>query len=218
MQAGFGRFLSALVLFVVITQVSAAQKNLKEGKIVYEVYTVDSANFKNDIFNIRFTYAFNKKAKALELNFGFSWMKLINQHRKSEKNILLVNFIEEMYQIKDIDENEFSFSKSMGIDSISSVKYFKNDRRTIKNYPCYRAEITKQNGVVVELYITENLKSLVSDFTGFKLNGLPLEITHLNDDGSKLIIIADEISDNYGDAFDISEEYKEITYEEFKKL
>lgn len=211
--------MSVFVLFLFVTQFSIAQKDLKEGQIVYEMININAENVEDASMGTSVTYSFSNTSKAIEMYNFLLQMKIISKYKEQSKSSLLVNLMGSLYEVTEIDEKEFSFASLLSIDSISSVKYFKKEKKTFKDYPCYRAELTLQNGKTVEMYITEKLKSRVSDITKFSLKGFPLEITTTDSDGvSKTALRVKEISSTYGEAFVVPEGYEKISWEEFQKL
>lgn len=222
MKTRFGKLLSVFVLFVFVAQFSIAQKDLKEGQIVYEMINFNAENVENvedASMGTSFTYSFSKTSKAIEMYNTLIQLKIINKYKTQSNSSLLVNLLGTRYEVTDIDKKEMNFASFLSIDSISSVKYLKNEKKTIKDYPCYRAELTLQNGKIVEMYITEKLKSRVSDITNFSLKGFPLEITTTDpDDRSKSTLRVKEINRSYGEAFVVPEGYEKITWEEFQTI
>lgn len=224
-----------LLLFTVGVFGSAtAQKNktpnFKEGIIKYAIEIEgmpEAAQFVNSsVINV---YLKEKNSKMdISIMGGMASFQFINNMKDQLMTMLMdvPSFYEKT--AVDIDENSEVFKelsqgrlKNQAPEKEIEVKYFKNKKKRIAKYPCYKAEVSMGSSAEkLTMYLTEKLRPeavtqverSMGEMQGFPL-GFEIEV-----EGMLIRVMAVEVLKQVVDAeaFQIPENYTRKSLDEFK--
>lgn len=205
--------------------------NFKEGLIKYQI-EVDGApevsQFANSsIINL---YLKGKNSKMdIGIMAGMANFQFINNKKDNLMTLLMdVPTFYEKTAI-DIDENSDIFkelsaasNQNQAPEKNVEIKYFKNKKKRIAKYSCYRAEVDLGTGTGEKLivYLTDKLRPEVMpqvDKSLNNLNGFPLGF-EVEIEGVVVKIMATEVLKQSveSEKFNVPDSYQKKTLDEFK--
>lgn len=204
-----------LLSFLMTANTALAQKKLKNGRIDYQVTEIKSdkpgaAMLQGMEMNLFFKDDLHK----LEITTmgGMINMATITD-LAAPTHVTMVNMMGKKMKV-----SADSLPKTRPTTDYT-VTYQREEKRTIADYPCYKATMKSTKGVTMTAYVTNKIKArhpyFVQLFSG--LEGWPMEYT-IESNGMKLTFTAQSVSRDIDTAtiFDIPNDYEEKTPEEFK--
>ena len=211
----------AILLFSVTTS-SIAQKNIKEGSVIFELTTIESDSPDAQMMKgSRMNISFNKKNQKLEMSFMGGMMEIATiTNNDTEESTMLTNIMGKKAMVK-MSKEESDKQKAKNVKPEFEISFDKNDKKEILGYKCYKALLKSKDGSAISTYVTDEIKTSKLDFFNEMLPGLdafPLEYS-IENTGMVMIFSAQEFNTKVSsDVFEIpAEGYTEMTMEEFEK-
>jgi len=215
------KFTIAAVLFFSVSAVSTAQKNVKEGSVIYELTTIESdAPEVQMMKGSRMNLYFNKKKQKFEMNMMGGLMEITTiTDVETEESTMLTNIMGNKAMVK-MSKEDAEKQRAKNVKPDYDIALDKNDKKEIAGYNCYKAKLTDKEGNVVNIYVTEEIRTKLKFFKEMfpGLEAFPLEYS-IENAGISMVFSAQEFNTKLDDgAFDIpTEGYTEMTMEEFEK-
>ena len=213
----------SILLFLFAITIVTAQKELKTGTVKFKMTSDNEQMAMMGDVKLNFYFANDKQAMEMDMMSGMVNMKFINDFKNPEGSAYLMNSMGKKINITDANKNGQDISKGIDVSNLAnaiSVTYDKKDVKTILGYSCYKANLVYKENKTGTFYITdkiipakdENKKTVV------ELTGYPLEMEMVDESGSKINIVATEISAEIpADCFTIPADYDKMTMEELQK-
>ena len=208
----------SLILF---SFTATAQKNIKEGSVTFELSEISPDSPEMQMMKgSRMKITFDKKKQALEMDMmgGLMNIKTIIDTDK-EESVTLTDMMGDKTLVK-MSKEEYEKQKEKQASPNFEITYDKNDTKEIVGYQCYKAVLKDTSGNVINIYVTEDIKTKVKYFEQMfpGLNVFPMEFA-INNSGISMVFSAQEfLTKLAADAFEYSTEgYTEMTLEEFEK-
>ncbi len=211
---------------VAFTTTVNAQKKIKEGTVKFEMQADAEANPEMAMLaGSTLNFYFSEESQRMDMDMLGGMMKIqtIFPLKKPADGVVLMDMLGQKIQIVGMKEEEMSQSYNMmNVDDMKEVKYDESDKKEIAGYPCYKATVVKEDGMVMKFYITEKIQpptGMKKKDKALALKGYPLEMIISAGEGMDMVFKATEVSNKLPeDAFKVPEGYQKMTMEEFQEM
>jgi hypothetical protein len=177
-----------------------AQQSINEGIIKYEeqINPDREPSIFDDYPNFPITFSFSDKMFKMHRFFLQGVTTYKPSGNPSQGSIIHFDVLEYKPTLFTNPYEEDYANEMYGIDigKFESISYDKRDTKTILGYDCYRANLQLADGSKQVYYITEKIKAQGYRHIGqtASINGYPLEIQLLTEDGIGTVFKAMEIT------------------------
>ncbi|MBP6455552.1 MAG: hypothetical protein KA275_02380 [Chitinophagaceae bacterium] len=201
-----------IIASIFISLQSFAQEIFSEGVINYKIY-LDGNTTENGTFTV-FVKQNNIK-QVLNLNNGFSNIKIFNSKTQSTSSLNFINGAKYALVLTAMEVNEKN-------KEFAGAVFTKNlDTKKLAGYECTSQKVTYTNGKKATLYSTNALIPSAESFNAMfpGLKEMPLEY-EMNNGSSSMKFVAQsiEIKSVDSEEFNIPKDYKIVTKEELQNL
>lgn len=223
------------LLFV---QAGFAQNTMKEGQMTFEVVDVelpesDDPNMKmmaGALKGTKLKISFDEDMFRMSMNMMGGMMKMGNIYSDSDasKNYMLFETFGKRIKVHMDEETmktqEDMKKEAMGNDDFELTEDLK-DTKEIEGYKCHKVTLTSKSNPDLKMhaYVTKEInleRSIIETFDSTLYGGVPLEFTMGDKNmGAQMKMLAKKIDSKVPkDAFAISDNYEEMTMEEFQDM
>ncbi|MBK8626457.1 MAG: hypothetical protein IPN86_13095 [Saprospiraceae bacterium] len=220
--------LMSLILFVLSSYVSSAQKVLEQGTVKMEITKVASDDPQMEMMlgamkgsQTELVFAGDKHVSTMDMMGGMVKVKVLVNKGENAMNMLFDAMGNKSWIESKLDQSQSAQEKA--IAEKSEITYDKNDTKEILGYKCYKMTVKnpEMEGMTVTGYVTKDIKTnanLIQGFQSLEFEGYPMEFSVGNPQFSmtmSAVEVTDKVDEN---KFLIDTKgYKKQTMEEFQK-
>ena len=218
-------FQTGILLLVIFAFAGTAysQKKIKKGAVKFEMEK-DSLNDSSGLDmmgDVTLHFYFNDNAQKMDMGMmnGLMRIQTIISLVEPDKSTMLMDMMGQKIQLTDLTGDDLKKSNAlMSLYDVKEVVYDKKRKKEIAGYSCYYAEVTTNDGTVLEYYVTDKIQMPPLEKNVQQLAGFPLRMTLAAKDGGKMIFVAKEVvSELPENVFEVEDGYTKMTMEEFEK-